>query len=75
MITIFKFESFIINNNIFCIHIKKFNNKTIFNLIILFIIDKNWKIGYYNIILLFNLLFGSRIKDSRKFFLNFLEII
>lgn len=72
MITKVKFQRYMASICIFNIFINKLSYCMNFSLIILLVVDKNFKIGdFYYAILPFSLTIKLLIKDNKKLLLNF----
>ena len=75
VIIIIELERYVTNTCIFCIIIGKLSYGKEPSLIILLIINKKTKLGFYHIVLLLGLTVNLKIKDGRESLLDSQEII
>ena len=74
LVAIVKFKRHMVNVYIFGIIINKFSYCKECRQIILLVINKNFKIGLYCIVLVLGLAINLRVKSSKEFSLNFQDI-
>ena len=75
MIFVIELERFISSASVYCIIICKFGSKLKLSLVILFVIDKDFKISFFYIILPLSLAISPRLQSNERFQLNTKKII
>lgn len=74
-ITIIEFEKYLADTCIFSIVIGKLRHKQKLSPVVLFLIDKNLKVGFSSAILLLSFAIGQWVEDSRELLLDVQEVI